>query len=133
MPQPAVTTAQLDAVTVISLHGEHDLCTADEVRSAVADANMRVVIDLSDATFIDATILRIIIGMRNGARLPERAVAVVAPLGGEPRRVFDLVHAGDHVRIFPSRELALVALTQRPLSFVGARGRRPTPPIARSG
>ena len=133
MPESAVATTQLDAVTVISLHGEHDLSTADDLRSALADANTRVVIDLSDATFIDTSTLRIIIGTRNGSPFPERAVAVVAPLGGEPRRAFDLVHAGDHIRIFPMRELALVALTQRPISFVGTSGRRPKPHIARSG
>lgn len=45
-------------VWLVSLSGEHDLTTADQVGAAinrVFDAGSSVVIDLSDATFIDST------------------------------------------------------------------------------
>ena len=63
--EPTVTATRLDGVVIIALHGEHDLSTADELRRVfrahVADAESRIVIDLTDATFIDSTVLNTIL------------------------------------------------------------------------
>jgi anti-anti-sigma factor len=114
--KPTITATQLDGVSVVALHGEHDLSTADELRRVLADAAPRTVVDLTAATFIDSSTLNAILhGRENGAG---PAIAVVAPVGGEPRRVLDLVHLGDIVRVFPIRELAIAALTQPRSDFL---------------
>jgi len=87
----------------------------------------RVVVDLTETTFIDSSTIGALIGCRRNGRHVTPAVAFVAPPGTEPRRVLDLIEAGDQVRIFPVRELALVALTQRPIKFLAS------PPYAGAG
>ena len=126
MLEPAVTSTQLDGVAIVALHGEHDLSTADELRrilGRLAGAGSRIVIDLTGATFIDSTTLNTILASRQQADGVGTRVALVAPVGGEPRRVVDLVHAGDSVRVFPTRELAIVALTELPIRSTQHRGR----------
>jgi len=122
---PSISTTHVDGVAVVALSGEHDLTTVAEFRAALAEltAHARIVIDLTDATFIDSTTIGTILESRDDSTPVGNAVVLVAPRGGEPRRVLDLLQIGDRVRVFPNRELAIVALMQRPLTaFVKRRG-----------
>jgi anti-sigma B factor antagonist len=93
---------------LVALSGEHDLATAPEVRRAI-DAATRpgstVVLDLSAATFIDSRVIGEIV---EGAR--EGELVVVAVPGTEPRRVLDIVGAGNVVTLVDDREAALSKL-----------------------
>jgi anti-anti-sigma factor len=64
MLEPTVTSTQLDGVAIVALHGEHDVSTVDKLHS-VLEAHMatdsRMVIDLTDATFIDSSVLNAIL------------------------------------------------------------------------
>jgi len=122
MLEPTVTSTQLDGVAIVSLHGEHDVSTSDTLQRVLQDhltgAGSRIVVDLTDATFIDSTTLNAILRSRTQADGVGVAVTLVAPVGGQPRSVLDTVHAGDFVRVFPIRELAIDALTVRPTRFI---------------
>jgi hypothetical protein len=85
-----------DAVWVVSLLGEHDRSTAealDQRLQGVHAGGTRIVLDLSDASFIDGTVVnRMAREARRDASSPTTDhLAVVAPAGSQPRRVMDLV------------------------------------------
>lgn len=73
----------------IHVIGEHDLGTAPALLlaiAAVAAEGHPFVVDLSEATFIDSTVLRALI---HGESQPV-PMTVVAPEGGVPRRVLEI-------------------------------------------
>jgi anti-sigma B factor antagonist len=90
-----------DRITVIGVHGQADLHTAPELRSAIGDAIDRgavsLVVDFSEATFIDSMTLGVLLG----------AVKRLRPVGGtlsvvctDPhiRRIFEITLLD---RVFP--------------------------------
>ena len=102
-------------VWVLTMHGEHDVSTepslAEELER-VAAAGGPVVIDLSDAQFIDSTILRNLVTQAD--RSGKDGVAVVAPAGGEPLRLVQLTGADSVLRICETCEAAIEAIAPRP-------------------
>lgn len=97
-----------ESAWLVALAGEHDLSTASEVRRAI-DAAARpgstVVLDLSAATFIDSSVIgEIVEGVRDGE------LVVVAVPGTEPRRILDIVGAGNVITLVDDREGALAHL-----------------------
>jgi anti-sigma B factor antagonist len=103
-------------IVVLVLHGEHDLSTAPEVRTAVDRAvgsGRDVIVDLSATEFIDSSILGVLVsGYRavNGAAGADRTFAVVAAPGGPVTRLFDLVAISDLIHVYPTRAAALEAV-----------------------
>jgi anti-anti-sigma factor len=103
---------------VVALHGEHDLATTDQLRGeldAIFAQGTSVVVDFSDATFIDSAVVREL--MRASHRVdhdPAECLVIVAPRGGFPRRVLDLLAIDRLVQIFSSRDAALRLFAQRP-------------------
>ena len=99
---------------VVALHGEHDLTTTDHVRAeldAIFAQGTSVVVDFSDASFIESAVVRELLNAQHRVeRAPTEHLAVVAPPGGFPRRVLDLLDVGQVVDIFPSRDAALRGL-----------------------
>jgi anti-anti-sigma factor len=93
-PAPAGTVkidhSRSDGVVVVVLCEEHDLATVPVVEQALVEANqprpVRVVADLTLATFVDSSILRTLIA----GKARSLAFAIAAPREGEPRRVLDL-------------------------------------------
>ena len=101
-------------VWVVALLGEHDLSTTDAVRGAIDEvfaSGSKVVLDLSDASFIDSTVLVAVIEAHNHAQHdPDDDFAVVARPGSMPRRVVDLTHLDLTVDVYENREAAIAAL-----------------------
>jgi anti-sigma B factor antagonist len=100
---------------VIALSGEHDLSTAPELRArlhdlAEADA---IIIDLDETTFVDSSILGVLVGGLRRARESDLPFGIV--LGGEAhpaiRRIFELTGLHDVFPIYPSRTEAQTALS----------------------
>lgn len=95
---------------VLELHGEHDLSTVEAIHdqlAPIADRSEAAVIDLSQVTFIDSAVLTELVVSRrgeDGARL-----ALVAPPGGFPARVLDLLQLGRVVAVYESRDAALAS------------------------
>ncbi len=85
-----------DDLWVVTLAGEYDLSNAHQIEQKLADVHThgtRVVLDLSRTTFMDSTVVGVILQERHRAATdPDNALAVVAPDGSPARRILDLVH-----------------------------------------
>jgi anti-anti-sigma factor len=100
-------------IWLITLRGEHDLATAARLRGALEDvfaAGSVAIVDLSASSFIDSQVIGVIAGAATRVEAEEEhGLVVVAPPGGEPRRVLDVVDLGRFVRVVDTREAALAA------------------------
>lgn len=99
-------------VALVSVHGEHDLQTAPELRDRLADVisdGVGVVVDLSDSTFIDSSILGTLIDARREAQESELGFAVLLVDGGaEPvRRVLEVTGLADSLPLHSDRDAAI--------------------------
>jgi anti-anti-sigma factor len=99
-------------VWILSLRGEHDLSTQpslSEVVGRVAAAGGPVIIDLTDADFIDSSILRVLAG----AAVEQSAglrVAVVIPPGGEAMRILRVTGIASLLQPYGACEAAMASL-----------------------
>lgn len=98
---------------IVSLRGEHDFSNVadlDEALRRVHTHGTRVVLDLSEASFIDSSVIGSVVReARDDARRPGDDLAVVAPTESQARRVLELVHV-ECVRVVESREDAITAI-----------------------
>jgi anti-anti-sigma factor len=98
-------------VWVLTMHGEHDASTepslAEELER-VSAAGGPVVIDLTDAEFIDSTILRALVSA--AGRPGDDEVSVVAPAGREPLRLVQLTGVDSVLRVCETCEAAIEAI-----------------------
>jgi anti-sigma B factor antagonist len=98
---------------VIAARGEIDLFTAPDLKQVLTDAieggEHRVVIDLSEVSFLDSTALGVLIGAVKRLRSRGGALAIV---NTEPSiaKTFEITGLDQIFTILPSREKALEAL-----------------------
>ncbi len=101
-------------VWVLTLRGEQDLQTAEALNAeleAVFQQGTKVVVDLSQATFIDSTTLsRLVRGRQLATSSWRHGFVVCAPAGRVARRVIRLVSLEDHIPVFETRDAALESL-----------------------
>jgi anti-sigma B factor antagonist len=94
---------------VIEVRGEIDLATAPEVVSALDGAvdARRVVIDLTDTTFVDSAAINSLI--RGRRRLGERGVEfrLVSPPNGIVRKALEITNVTSELAVVDSRAEAL--------------------------
>jgi anti-sigma B factor antagonist len=90
-------------VAVVALTGEHDLYTAPALRDRIAgvlEDGTALVIDLTQSTFIDSSVLRVLLEARREAE--DRAIGFAVALGedGSPgvRRMLEITGL---IRVFP--------------------------------
>jgi anti-anti-sigma factor len=80
----------------VSLHGEHDLASSETLRAALAPLLGDLVVDLSDCTFMDSTVIAVLLGkcydLRDEGR---RLELVLPPENAAISRVVDVVGCGD--------------------------------------
>jgi anti-sigma B factor antagonist len=98
---------------VLILRGEHDLTTAptlDAELSAVFAYGTTVVVDLTEASFVDSSIAGALVRAWETAEGKEgSAVAICAPTGSVARRLLDLIGA---TRVIPTYETRADALAR---------------------
>jgi anti-sigma B factor antagonist len=111
-------TEAVGGVAVVDVQGEADLHTAHELRAAIMDAidggATSLVIDLSDATFIDSMTLGVLLGAVKRLRPVGGRVSVVCT---DPniRRIFEITLLDRVFALHESRDAALGAnVTQDP-------------------
>jgi len=95
--------------SIVALCGEHDVSTAPAVQSeldAILATEANVVVDLTEATFIDSSIVRVIYVATTNST-PARRIAVTAPPDTMPRRLFEALALPDTVLTFTSRAAAM--------------------------
>lgn len=105
-----IVVERLPEVVVVALLGEHDISTVPALRTeldAALAANANVV-DLSEATFIDSSVVGVLF---DAATPPVRIVAIAAAPGTLPRRLIDMLALTATVPVFDSREAAVAYAT----------------------
>jgi anti-anti-sigma factor len=111
--QPAdVSIEQLGETSVIALLGEHDLSTGDRIQAACDQAwehGTRIVFDLTSTTFLDSSVIGVMVRAMRRAQGSGDSVAVVAPQGSAGARVLGLIGIGDMLVVYDTREDALGA------------------------
>jgi anti-anti-sigma factor len=113
-PRPASEVEALSAsVAVATLRGEHDLSTKSEVAGALATAckHAYVVVDLSDCTFIDSTVIALLLTAHRRQVEREGQLHVVVPSGAYAvQRIVTLANLGSILTIHETRDEALAAI-----------------------
>jgi anti-sigma B factor antagonist len=103
-------------VVVIAVHGQADLHTAPELRNAIADAVDSgahfLVVDLSEASFIDSMTLGVLLGGVKRLRPTGGTVSVVCT---DPhiRRIFEITLLDRVFSLHDDRDAALNAIDER--------------------
>ena len=109
----SISTAAEDGVRVLSVTGQADLHTAPELRTAIAAAidggALRLVVDLSDTTFIDSMTLGVLIGGLRRLAPAGGRMAIACP-NRNLRRIFEITSLDEVLAIADTRAEA-AALT----------------------
>jgi anti-sigma B factor antagonist len=100
-------------ISVLTISGEHDLNTAPDLRRRLGelmDGGESVVVDLSPASFVDSTILGVILEGRRQAIEGGRGFAVAQGDGTEAvTRVLEITGLRDELPVHETRDGALEA------------------------
>jgi anti-anti-sigma factor len=102
-----VSTRRVAGAVIIELIGEHDLSTQGDVERGLMEigSGEACIIDLSPATFIDSSILTVLVqATREGACA---STIVVAPPDSPAARLFEITQATSVVRVCSSLDEAL--------------------------
>lgn len=107
-------STDVDGVSVLVLEGEHDLATAMPLREALVEAGeaeRSVVIELSVVSFIDSTILGVILGGLRRAKEQGRGYALVISDQSEDAvpRLLEITGLRAIFPVFFSRDLAIAS------------------------
>jgi anti-sigma B factor antagonist len=98
------------AACVVNLAGDHDLSTVPELHMALSDAaDADVIVDLSQATFIDSAVLGELIASHRDATSAGRrwSLVVGAGSGAAVRRILELTGLGAVMAVYTTRDEAL--------------------------
>jgi len=113
-PEFALSQESLDDERhVVAVRGEIDLFTAPELKSALADAieegRSRIVVDLSETTFLDSTALGVLIGAVKRLRSREGRLTIVNT-DDNIAKTFEITGLDQIFTIRSSRDEAVAAL-----------------------
>ena len=106
---------QIDpSVSMISLHGEHDLNSAPDLNKTIVEAQQQgsgIVLDLSPTTFVDSSILAVLIDAQRNARAAGLGMALYTGngLAGGVGRILEITGLDGALRISPDRDAAIAA------------------------
>ncbi len=111
---PEITNRTVGELLVLELRGEHDIASAPELRSAFEAAlgeHPGVVADLTPASFIDSTVLGVLLGAREQARERGRGFAVLLQADGElaVRRIIEVTGLAPILPVHETVEAAAAA------------------------
>ena len=109
-----ITLERRDGVVLVRVHGEHDVFTAPALREQVHGAieqSAPLVIDLSGATFIDSSVLAVLLGGLRRAREADLGYALILPgeEGAPVRRIFEVTGLVPVFAIQPTESEAVAA------------------------
>ena len=100
-------------VVVLSLHGDADLHAAPELRerlnAAIDGQSSAVVVDLSDVSFLDSTVLGVLVGGMKRLRATRRPLRLAAPRA-DVRRLLEITLLDRVLGVDPTREDALAVV-----------------------
>lgn len=88
---------------LVSLHGEHDLATSSALRDALRPLFGDVLVDLSQCSFVDSTVIgALITSAQELEREGHRLSLVVPPENANVARTLEIVRIGELIRILPT-------------------------------
>jgi anti-sigma B factor antagonist len=113
-PEFSLSQEPLDAERhVVAVRGEIDLFTAPELKSALSEAiesgHTRIVVDLTDTTFLDSTALGVLIGAVKRLRSRDGRLTIVN-VDDNIAKTFEITGLDQIFPISPTRDEAIVAL-----------------------
>src|SRR5919201_2816082 len=113
-PEFSLSQEPLDAERhVVAVRGEIDLFIAPELKSALADAiesgRTRIVVDLTDTTFLDSTALGVLIGAVKRLRSRDGRLTIVN-VDPNIAKTFEITGLDQIFTIRPTRDEAVQAL-----------------------
>jgi anti-sigma B factor antagonist len=113
-PEFSLTEDALDADRhVVAVRGEIDLFTAPELKQKLTDAieagKSRIVVDLSDTSFLDSTALGVLIGAVKRLRSREGALVIVN-VDQNIAKTFEITGLDQIFTILSTRDDAIAAL-----------------------
>src|SRR3954453_7566172 len=113
-PEFALTEESLDPDRhVVAVRGEIDLFTAPELKQKLTDAieggKSRIVVDLTDTTFLDSTALGVLIGAVKRLRSRDGALVIVN-VDQNIAKTFEITGLDQIFSILGTREEAIAAL-----------------------
>ena len=89
-----ISSQRREGARFLALSGEFDLSNTWQIKEAVLEAvkaGEPVIVDLSDVSFMDASLLRVLLGARSAARSNDIGLTVVPPRDPSVWRVASLV------------------------------------------
>lgn len=105
------------SVSMISLHGEHDLSNAPDLSESIAEAQEKgaaIVFDLSAATFVDSSILGVLVNAQRTARAKGLGLALY--MGEDPAeavsRILGITGLEQEMQVWTDREAAVAAVQE---------------------
>ena len=111
----SVTLEREDPPTgIVTLIGEHDAYSAARLENELAlllDGGIQIVLDLTDATFVDSQTLSVLLGARHDAEHAALGFTVVLPRDRytQVHRLLDMTGLAAEFAIFPSLRRAVAA------------------------
>jgi anti-sigma B factor antagonist len=113
-PEFALTEDSIDAERhVVAVRGEIDLFTAPELKQKLTDAieggKTRIVVDLTQTTFLDSTALGVLIGAVKRLRTREGALVIVN-VDQNIAKTFEITGLDQIFTIVGERDAAITAL-----------------------
>jgi len=97
-------------ILVVEVAGEVDMATSPQVTEAVEaapDGCRRVVVDLSEVTFLDSSGLNSLVGSRRSLGARGIELRVVSPSDHVVRRVFEIAQLTDELGVVETFDAAL--------------------------
>jgi anti-sigma B factor antagonist len=113
-PEFAITEQPIDAERhVLAVRGEIDLFTAPELKQVLAESieggRIRIIVDLTDTTFLDSTALGVLIGAVKRLRSRDGALAIVN-IDDNIAKTFEITGLDQIFTIVPTRDEAIDAV-----------------------
>ena len=114
MQENRIAVDRGDGVAVVVVEGEHDVYTApslNEQLDSLIDEGSPLVVDLTPATFVDSSVLRVLLEAKRHAedRRVGFAVALAQDDSGPVRRVLDITGLMPVLPVHPGRDAAIEA------------------------
>jgi anti-sigma B factor antagonist len=113
-PEFAITEHPIDEERhVLAVRGEIDLFTAPELKQVLAEAieggRIRIIVDLTNTTFLDSTALGVLIGAVKRLRSRDGALAIVN-VDDNIAKTFEITGLDQIFTIVPTRDEAIDAV-----------------------
>jgi anti-sigma B factor antagonist len=109
--QPVREIAEQSGAIIVRLRGELDVYNAGLLREALLEGagrgGSRLVVDLAEVTFVDSTVLGVLVEART--HVPDRRAFLLAAAGFEVRRALEVSGLDRHFEVHDTVESALAA------------------------